>query len=69
MPKKEKKDCGKILTNIFKWTNVIIGTAVVVFALYQYSKLKIDVKKPWEMFIPFYSIIFGLILVLAELKI
>ena len=70
MPKKQKKDVGKILKNIFKWTNMLIGTGVVVFAMYQYFNLKtVDVKKPWEIFIPFYSIVFGFILVLAELKI
>ena len=70
MPKKPKKDVGKILIHIFNWTNMLIGTGVVVFALYQYYNLKtIDVKKPWEIFIPFYSIVFGFILVLAELKI
>ena len=70
MPKKPKKDVGKILIYIFNWTNMLIGTGVIVFAIYQYYNLKtIDVKKPWEIFIPFYSIVFGFILVLAELKI
>ena len=70
MPKKPKKDVGKIIIYIFNWTNMLIGTGVIVFAIYQYYNLKtIDVKKPWEIFIPFYSILFGFILVLAELKI
>ena len=70
MPKKPKKDVGKILIYIFNCTNMLIGTGVVVFAMYQYFNLKtMDVKKPWEIFIPFYSIVFGFILVLAELKI
>ena len=45
MPKKPKKDVGKILIHIFNWTNMLIGTGVVVFAPYQYFNLKTkDVK-------------------------
>lgn len=69
MVKKEKKDCGKIIKKIFKWTNILIGILVVILSIYQYSKMTtFDIKKPWTIFIPFYTIVFGIILALSELR-
>eukprot|EP00825_Cyclidium_porcatum_P012026 TRINITY_DN16246_c0_g1_i4.p1 TRINITY_DN16246_c0_g1~~TRINITY_DN16246_c0_g1_i4.p1 ORF type:complete len:161 (-),score=15.39 TRINITY_DN16246_c0_g1_i4:346-828(-) len=59
-----------IWREILKWIVIVIGCIMVVFGVIEYVHLGDDIKwyEFWMVFYPAYSIAFGIILIISELK-
>jgi hypothetical protein len=68
---------GKItFRGIMKWVNVTIGCLMIAFAIFAAVKdygtkeeAKQILRYPWLILIPFYTILFGIIKILADFKV
>ncbi|EDK31221.1 COPI associated protein (macronuclear) [Tetrahymena thermophila SB210] len=60
---------GSGLKQTLKIFNIIVSIVLMVFGVFRYFNLSLSIDQPWLVFQPAYMILFGIILLLSELKV
>ncbi|KAL4490289.1 hypothetical protein ABPG72_004328 [Tetrahymena utriculariae] len=60
---------GSSLKTTLKVFNIIVSIILMIFGVFRYFNLQFSIDEPWIVFQPAYMILFGIILLLSELKI
>lgn len=49
--------------------NILISIMLIVFGVFRYIDLNVEMDQPWTVFQPAYTILFGILLILSEAKV